>query len=145
MAADNLSYRELVDHDELMNALREVLSNVKELYELYSPQVLDDHNTSSVAHTDIRQSLQELSAVLESYRSSLSARIDSNAANITAINNEITEIKATNPTSSTVNNGALIIQKNGTTVNTFTKFGLTLGSTLPTYWSIIEFTTCVWP
>lgn len=107
MAADNLSYRELVDHDELMNALREVLSNVKELYELYSPQVLDDHNTSSEAHVDIRQSIQELSAVLESYRSS----------------------------THTVNNAALTIQKNGTTVNTFTanaSSNVTANITVPT-------------
>ena len=95
MATDNLSYRELVDHNELMNTIREVVSRADELYALYNPQVIDEHNTSSIAHVDIRQSIQELSAVLESYRTSLSARIDSNVANITAINNDIIEIKET--------------------------------------------------
>lgn len=101
MATDNLSYRELVDHNELMDSIRAVISRADELYALYNPQVIDEHNTSSIAHVDIRQSIQELSAVLESYRTSLSARIDSNVANITAINNDITEIKETNTTQNT--------------------------------------------
>lgn len=88
MATDNLSYRELVDHNELMDAIREVVSRADELYALYNPQVIDEHNTSNIAHVDIRQSIQELSAVLESYRTSLSTRIDSNTAAIALISSQ---------------------------------------------------------
>ena len=54
MAIDDLIYQEQADHDELMAALREVVSKANDLFDVYNPSILAEHNESVGAHQDIR-------------------------------------------------------------------------------------------
>ena len=76
MATDNLSYREVQDHNELMDSMRNVMSKASSLFTRYDPNQIASHNVASNAHADIRQEIADIQASLSTGNTEISNTVD---------------------------------------------------------------------